>query len=163
MSNSQRIVYALVFIIGSILVLRKRKELAWPLLIMYGFAVIYVTFLIRDPDEEVRISLAVLRAWKRAFLVKGEFVLSFDRLRYLKQTFLNILLFIPAGYFLPLMSTRDRKWWEAVLFGLAMSLGIELLQVVTRLGMFDVDDLINNTVGAGVGWSFWRVLLRERR
>ena len=96
-------------------------------------------------------------------LQKGEFVLSLSKLRYLRQTFLNIFMFIPMGYFLPLITKRGRKWWEVILFGLGMSFGIELLQIVTRLGMFDVDNLINNTIGAGVGWICWRVFLRDNR
>ena len=162
MSHSQRIVCALGFIVGSIIILRKRNEFAWPLLIIYIFTVIYVTFLMRSPYQEARASLALLRAWKRTFFVKGECVFSLHRLRRLRQSFLNIIMFVPMGYFLPIVTSRARNWWQVILFGFGVSCGIELLQYLTLLGMFDVDDLLNNTIGVGIGWIIWKTFLEKK-
>lgn len=161
LSHSQRIVCALGFIVGSIIILRKRNEFAWPLLIIYIFTVIYVTFLMRSPYQEARASLALLRAWKRTFFVKGECVFSLHRLRRLRQSFLNIIMFVPMGYFLPIVTSRARNWWQVILFGFGVSCGIELLQYLTLLGMFDVDDLLNNTIGVGIGWICWMVFFNR--
>ena len=84
------------------------------------------------------------------------------RLRRLRQSFLNMILFVPMGYFLPMVTNRMRSWWKVILFGLGVSLGIELLQYMTLLGMFDVDDLFNNTIGVGIGWIIWKTFFRER-
>ena len=162
LSYSQRIVCALGFIVGSIIILRKRNEFAWPLLIIYIFTVIYVTFLMRSPYQEARASLALLRAWKRTFFVKGECVFSLHRLRRLRQSFLNIIMFVPMGYFLPIVTNRARSWWKVILLGVGISIGIELLQYVTLLGMFDVNDLFNNTIGVVIGWIIWKIILEKK-
>ena len=163
MSHSQRIVCALGFIVGSIIILRKRNKLVWPLLIVYIFTVIYVTFLMRSPYQEARASLALFRVWKKAFFKKGKFVFSPRRWRRLRQSFLNIIMFVPMGYFLPIVTKRARKWWNVILFGVGISFGIELLQYVTLLGMFDVDDLFNNTIGVVIGWIIWKIILEKKQ
>lgn len=54
----------------------------------------------------------------------------------------NIMLFVPIG----LLAER-----YALLSALGTSLAVELLQLVTRRGTFDVDDIISNMIGAGIG------------
>ena len=48
-----------------------------------------------------------------------------------------------------------------ILLGLAFSLTIELLQLITRLGYADVDDLINNTLGAAIGFLSYKLFLNS--
>ena len=73
---------------------------------------------------------------------------------------LNILLFIPFGYLLPSLFPRLR-WWQVILLGLVFSLCIELLQLITKLGYADVDDLINNTLGAAIGFLCYKLILEN--
>ena len=42
-----------------------------------------------------------------------------------------------------------------------ISLAIELLQLVTRYGMFDLDDLMNNSLGALLGWVCYKKWAEE--
>lgn len=116
----------------------------------------------RNNNIDARASIALFKAWKRSFFVKGEFVFSFHRLRYLRHSFLNIIMFVPMGYFLPIVTKRARNWWNVILFGVGISFGIELLQYVTLLGMFDVDDLFNNTIGVVIGWIIWKIFLEKK-
>ncbi len=61
----------------------------------------------------------------------------------------NIVLFLPFGFLLRgLGSVRTR---HAVLMGLALSLMIECTQGLMRIGWFEVDDLMFNTLGTWVG------------
>ena len=39
-----------------------------------------------------------------------------------------------------------------ILFGFFLTCGVELLQLVTRVGAFDVDDIFLNTCGAILGY-----------
>ena len=73
---------------------------------------------------------------------------------------LNILLFVPFGYLLPSLFP-SKRWWQVILLGLAFSLTIELLQLITRLGYADVDDLINNTLGAAIGFLSYKLFLNS--
>ena len=60
---------------------------------------------------------------------------------------------------LPCGEARVDRWWKLLLCGLFVSLLIELMQLVSLRGMFDLDDLMNNTLGALLGWlcfARWR-------
>ena len=64
----------------------------------------------------------------------------------------NVALFAPLGFVLVLLLRgRPHPLRTATLLSLALSLGIELAQFVFRLGYSDIDDLLYNTVGAGLG------------
>ena len=75
----------------------------------------------------------------------------------------NVLGFMPFGILLPVLSDRLRRPVSVILLGFAMSLMVETIQLVTRVGIFDVDDLILNTLGAGIGYLLFAVGSRVRR
>lgn len=66
---------------------------------------------------------------------------------------LNILLFVPLGF---LVGNK-----RIILIGLLLSAGIELTQFVFELGVCELDDVLNNTIGAAVGCLI-ATLLRTR-
>lgn len=72
----------------------------------------------------------------------------------LKNTILNVLLFIPLGFMLPVLWEKYRSPKKTVLFGLGVSLAIELLQMLTFRAT-DVNDLITNTMGAFLGYGLF--------
>ena len=72
----------------------------------------------------------------------------------------NLLLFLPMGFFLPVLIPFFRKLWKTIL-GIAFAVLLaESLQLFLRLGIFDIDDLILNLTGALFGyfiyWIFWK-------
>ena len=67
----------------------------------------------------------------------------------------NVLAFVPFGAILPVISRRMR--------GFSFSLLVECTQLVTRVGTFDVDDLMLNTLGAVLGYLFFALCDRIRR
>lgn len=69
----------------------------------------------------------------------------------LKNSILNVLLFVPLGFFLPVLWEKYRDGKKAVLFGMGLSLAIELLQIFT-LRATDINDLITNTLGTALGF-----------
>ena len=84
-----------------------------------------------------------------------------------QQIVLNVLLFVPLGYFLRVILHRGIV--VATLSGFALSLLIELTQKTgvwhlysCAYRLFDVDDLIVNTLGAMVG-SLLSILVVRRR
>jgi len=70
-----------------------------------------------------------------------------------RNIILNILLFLPLGILLPIGSDRFKKLWKTVLAGFGMTLAIELIQRFTGRGVFDVDDIFNNTLGTLIGYG----------
>ena len=69
---------------------------------------------------------------------------------------LNVIMFMPLGFLLPLIWRRYRRMGRTVLTGFCMSLSIELLQLFC-LRVTDVDDLTMNTLGTAVGFCCWIV------
>ena len=66
-------------------------------------------------------------------------------------TFLNILLFVPLGWFLSVLWKTFRSPLKTILFGFCTSCMIELLQIFTYRAT-DVNDLITNTFGTMLGY-----------
>ena len=73
------------------------------------------------------------------------------------STKLNVLLFLPLGFFLPVLWENFKKLHWTILFGFCTSLLIEVLQIFTFRAT-DVNDLMTNTFGTFLGWCFGRVL-----
>lgn len=63
----------------------------------------------------------------------------------------NFLLFVPVGFFLRVFIPR--KNFTLLLYGLALSVSIELTQLFFHAGVCDIDDVILNGLGtfAGIG------------
>ena len=80
--------------------------------------------------------------------------------RDLESSVLNILLFIPLGMALPILWKTFRRLQKTLLLGFGISLAIELLQILT-FRTTDVNDLITNTLGTGLGFLIARFLLRR--
>ena len=72
---------------------------------------------------------------------------SFDTTAYL----LNIALLLPLGFLLPLIWPNYNRFWRILIFGAALSLLIELSQLL-NIRSTDIDDLLLNTLGAALGF-----------
>jgi glycopeptide antibiotics resistance protein len=76
---------------------------------------------------------------------------------YIENLAGNILLFMPMGFLLAaLNSTKSTR--QIVLTGMLVSIGIELLQLVFKIGVCDIDDVILNTLGTLCGLAVWKSL-----
>ncbi len=64
----------------------------------------------------------------------------------------NILLFIPLGFFLKYFIWKEHI--IVLLYACAISVSIELCQLIFHLGVCDIDDVILNSVGAFTGILF---------
>lgn len=70
---------------------------------------------------------------------------------------LNVVLFLPLGFLLPVIWPCMRSLGRVALSGLSVSLLIELSQLLNPRSS-DVDDLLMNTLGAVLGYLAFRVL-----
>ena len=88
------------------------------------------------------------------------------------QAVFNVLLVLPFGVYLHYYF--DRGFWSTSLLSFLLSLSFELIQLSALFGMyprpyrlFDVDDLLLNTIGGVIGWVItplfcWFLPPRER-
>ena len=77
----------------------------------------------------------------------------------LQLLFLNILMFVPMGVFLPWVFPKLDRLYKAVLIFLGATLLIELLQAVLPGGRaFDIDDILLNAFGGAIGYSLFALV-----
>ena len=69
----------------------------------------------------------------------------------------NIVLFIPLGILLPLLFKGTRALWKILIISFLVSLAFEVIQLITVLGSFDVDDILLNTTGGVIGYLFFKL------
>lgn len=62
----------------------------------------------------------------------------------------NIVLFVPVGVLFALL-LGWRRWWLAVLLGIALTASIEFAQLFLRDRVADQRDIVSNSVGAIIG------------
>lgn len=77
-------------------------------------------------------------------LIHGNFGVIYDMV-------FNILLFIPAGI---LIELKKRNVGFSIFASLGVSLIIEFVQSITGRGLFEISDIINNTLGGVIGTVF---------
>ena len=70
----------------------------------------------------------------------------------------NIAGFIPQGFLLAFLFPRCRKIAQNIKVVFLTSVIFEVLQLLTGLGIFDIDDLMLNVTGGIIGWSLFRFL-----
>ena len=70
----------------------------------------------------------------------------------------NVVAFLPFGFFLSQITKCRLGIFSTTLFSFEFSLLVEVIQLVTKTGSFDVDDLILNTLGGFLGYLVFYVL-----
>lgn len=120
--------------------------------VVYLAAVLYITVFSREPGEK-RFDMEPFRSYILLIRDKNYF--------YASQIFLNILMTVPYGFLLPGLNVKYRSLRKVTFMGLGFSTAIETIQYITCRGLFEFDDLFNNTLGASVGYIIFVVLHRK--
>ena len=123
------------------------------LFILYVGFLIYFLFLAEwygrtEISEEYRYNLELFKEIRRFITYReqlGTFVVA-------ANLFGNILIFVPYGFFVS-MAGRTRGFFKTFFFSMFLSLAVETVQLITRVGSFDVDDILLNTIGGSQGWE----------
>lgn len=134
--------------VGTCVVLRmigkREKSVAIALLASYILFILFETVIGRSPGD---FRLELIPFW------------SYGRPDLRSEVIMNYLLFIPLGI---LLCCCMRRCFWCVSVGFGITVCIELYQLFTRTGLFELDDIIGNTVGCLIGVGIWKVALRRR-
>ena len=68
----------------------------------------------------------------------------------------NFILFLPMGIYLPYLTIKMDKIATFSIAIIILVFIIEVVQLVTRIGSFDIDDFILNILGALIGFGIWK-------
>ena len=153
--------------------LHLRKRVLYSILALYILAVLYVTLFSRTAANDYLIHIAfyedLTNALKIDFGILG-FIRSIfkdglkealshvnvEKIDDISQVYLNVVMFVPMGYLLPYVFDsyhKDKK--KTILTCFIISLLIENIQLITKRGFYDVDDIVSNTLGGLIGFEFY--------
>ena len=103
--------------------------------------VMLITLLFRRPTHIHTIKPPL---WEISEVIKGNDKLIFDIIA-------NTIMLLPLGIFIPLWLKRSDIHKKVVLMAFLVSLSIEIIQLITTRGYFEIDDLFHNTLGGFIG------------
>lgn len=143
-----------------------RRVLGVVLITVYVYGVLAQTIIGRVQSASPTAKLELFWSY-RASLALMEDGLAVTSASLLAEIILNILMLMPLGALLPFAlpelfftrrPVRDAVW--VAIMACSCSSAIELAQWKYRLGLFEFDDILNNTVGALVGYAMYRIAMR---
>ena len=76
---------------------------------------------------------------------------------------LNTLLFIPFGFLAPRVFHKLREFKRMALASLVIIVLIEVIQMLFVGRMFDIDDILFNTLGAAIGYGLFHIYERIQK
>lgn len=82
--------------------------------------------------------------------------LSQGHMAILYDIIFNIILFVPLGILIRIKC----QTYKAIFIAMFCSFSIEIFQFVTSCGVFEVSDLLANTIGGGIGIVFFDFITR---
>ena len=99
-------------------------------------------------ETEYRYNLTLFREIKR--FIEYRHVLGYQAV--FLNVVGNVIAFMPFGFLLPPLMNYKTNWFVTTIWAFLFSLFAETIQLFFRLGSFDVDDMLLNTVGGLLGY-----------
>ena len=144
---------------------RKSKPLYWLGFAVYIIILVKVIFL-SIPLEGVKASITSASIDRMSANLK---IANFMPLRTIsaytamyfkpamKYLAFGILWFIPLGFFIPTL-TKHKRFKNTMIIGSLTIVTLEVLQIITSLGVFDIDDIILNVTGLIMGFMVYKAI-----
>ena len=120
------------------------------LLSLYIVVLLYFTVTGRYSHEEYEYKINFFTSYRWLFKTSGE--------QLLRQLLINLVMLMPVGFLLPIVITTKHKYLITMVLSLLLTVFIETMQLITKCGSFEVDDIINNFIGAVLGMLIYMLL-----
>ena len=150
------------------LVCDKCRRFLWIMFCVYVVGNMYCTTFSRVMGSGVTVELRPFMSIIRLFnepvegggKVVGFFAWFMSGSTPVAGLILNILLYYPLGYLLPILFPK-LKLKHVILIGCLCSIATEATQYLLKMGWCETDDVIHNTLGTAIGVWVW--LWQSRR
>lgn len=137
------------------------------------FFVIYILIVIKViifkyPYQDM---LALAAGWQRGVVWQGLGTANFTPFKTIKMYIDyayklnsvenlagNILVFAPFGFLFPMVGRDGERFFVMLLNVFVLVLGIEIFQLFSAFGAFDVDDILLNCLGAALGFVIYKLM-----
>ncbi len=117
-----------------------------------------------EPYTTYQYNLELFREIRRYLLYREQIGMIYFLINLLG----NVVVFMPFGFLVPVLYREQRKdvsyqghYFRSGFFvtwlGFLFSLAIETIQLITKVGCFDVDDLFLNTCGVVLGYLIYYI------
>lgn len=138
--------------------------------IFFVFYILFVikVFIFKYPIQKLQ---AIAASWKKDVILEGLSTANFTPFKTIKmyieysyklnsaENLLgNIVVLIPFGMLFPLITRKNWGYLGMLVCAFAFVLGIEVFQLFSAFGAFDVDDILLNCLGASLGYLFYRIV-----
>ena len=131
----------------------KRLTVVCGCMLSMNFSFVFVMTLFGRKKEELqRFELIPFESYIKVF--------KEENMEYMLQIVMNIAMYIPLGFLLPCCFKAFKKYRYTIFVAFISSLCIELIQIIFKMGLFEVDDIINNTMGCAIGVSLYMLILK---
>ncbi len=138
---------------------RAVRALAWIAFIIYIFLMVHFLFFSerfgRTPSDGYRYNIVPFAEIGRYVRYGGKI----GNLNVILNLAGNVICFMPFGFMIPALSGR-RGFVRVALLCLLCSGMVEVIQLVSKLGSCDIDDVILNTLGGMLGYMTFCVCSR---
>lgn len=129
-----------------------KKEIRWQHYLLGYFFILYLMITLSEV-----VGFPSLYEWGRSLRLNQPIFNPHINLVPFKDgleisTILNIILFMPFGFFFPTLWEKYRNLWSTFYYGLFFSFTIEISQLFVRRRNTDINDLIMNVIGTICGW-----------
>ena len=119
-------------------IVEKRRKWILFLCVVYIVVLLNMAFFSREPGSRTEIDLTLFGTWGTT-TVAHAYVIE------------NIIMFIPFGFLFPLGIRFFRNPILCMISGFVFSVCIEIMQLLTERGHCQLDDIVTNTLGTGIG------------
>lgn len=138
-----------------------QKKYVRIIFVIYLIVVIKV-IIFKYPLEHLK---AIVATWEKDVILEGLDTANFTLFKtirmYINYSYMlnsfenlvgNVVVFIPFGFLIPYVLKRGRNFFVMLINAFLFVLGIEVFQLFSAFGAFDVDDILLNCVGAVLGY-----------
>ena len=149
----------------------ERKSILFKRTIFFIYLLIVIKLIIfKYPYEQLK---AIADSWEKGVILEGLDTANFTLFKtirmYIKYSYKlnsfenligNIVVFVPYGLLFPCVLKKGSNVFVMLLNAFLFVTGIEIFQLFSAFGAFDVDDILLNCVGAVIGYLLYLILRR---
>lgn len=146
----------------------KRKILLFRKIVFFIYLLIVIKVIIfKYPFEQLK---AIAATWEKDVILEGLDTANFTlfktirmyidysyKLNSFENLVGNIVVFIPFGFLLPYVMKWGKNFFVMLLNAFIFVTGIEIFQLFSAFGAFDVDDILLNCFGAVIGYFIYLI------
>lgn len=140
---------------------KQKRQIIFAVYLLFVIKVIIFKY----PFEQLK---AIMDTWSKEVVLEGLDTANFTLFKtihmYIDYSYMlnsfenlagNVVVFIPFGMLMPSIWKRFRNFADILLAGMLFSLSIEVFQLYSAFGAFDVDDILLNCAGVIIGYLMY--------